>query len=175
MRTIETKIYRFDELSDEAKQRAKDDYAADCGYCWADDEMASIKALAEHFGGKMSNWEIDWFNCSHSSARFDMPELSKREIAELLKELGTYSRRTMRGNGECKLTGYCGDENAIDGFRIAFKRGKVVDLVELMQAAFDTWLKGAQSDCECQYSDEAFGEHCEANGYEFDEDGKFAR
>ena len=31
MRTIDTQIYRFDELSDEAKQRAKDAYAAACG------------------------------------------------------------------------------------------------------------------------------------------------
>lgn len=172
--TIEKQLYRFAELSESAKQRAKDQYAECEGYVWASEAVDSIKALAAHFGGRMSRWEVDFFNCSHSSARFDMPELSKREIAALLKELGTYNRRTLKGHGDCKLTGYCGDEDAIDGLRIAFKRGKIVDMNELMQAAFDSWMKAAQADCEWQYSDEAFGETCEANEWEFDVRGNLA-
>ncbi len=63
------------------------------------------------------------------------------------------------------------DEGAIDGFRIAFHAGER-DLGELMMAAFRSWLKEAQSDCEWQYKDEAFGEMCDANDYEFYESGE---
>jgi hypothetical protein len=165
-------IYRFSELSDKAKQRAKDDYANAEGYAWQAEQMDSLKALAAHFGGELADWSIDFFGASHSSAKFAMPEMSAKEIKELLGQLGTYNKRTDKGHGDCKLTGFCGDEDAIDGFRIAWRNGER-DLSTLMDAAFDSWLKAAQTDCEYQYSDEAFAEHCEANDYEFHEDGRF--
>lgn len=83
--------------------------------------------------------------------------------------LGTYNKRTGKGHGECKLTGFCADECAIDGFRIAWRKGER-DLTKLMEAAYDTWIKAAHADCEDQFSDEQFSENCEANGYEFYED-----
>jgi hypothetical protein len=173
MRTIQTAILKFEELSDEAKQKAKYDYAADCGYSWGDEAFESLKALAAHFDGKLKDWSIDYFG-GPSHCSFDMPEMSPKDIRAKLKELGTYNKQTGRGNGDCKLTGVCFDEDCIDGFRLAFRAGER-DLTELMDAAFDSWLKTVQADCEYQYSDEAFQEHCEANGYEFEEDGTFAR
>lgn len=173
MRTIETKIYKFSELDNTAKQRAKDKYAEHNGYSWAADSLASLKALAEHFSGKLKDYEVDFFACSHSSADFSMPEMEKDEIASRLSELGAFDPVTLRGRGACKLTGYCADEDAIDGFRKAFHDGET-DLEKLMDSAFDSWLKAAQSDCEAQYEDDNFSEHCDANEYEFHEDGSMA-
>lgn len=132
--------------------------------------MSSLNTLAYHFGGVVSDYSIDWFGGSHSYAKFRMPELDKAEIAARLAELGSYNPETLKGDGECKLTGFCADDDAIDGFRIAFAEGEA-DLEKLMQAAFDSWLKAAQADCEDQYSDEQFGETCDANEYEFYENG----
>ena len=174
MRTIQATIYKCDELSDKAKEKAKSDQAALLGYSWSDDAFESLKALAKHFGGKLKDWEIDYFGGCYSSCSFSMPEMSPKDIKAKLKELGTYNKRTGRGNGDCKLTGICFDEDAIDGFRLAFRAGER-DLEKLKEAAFDSWLKAVQSDCEYQYGDEAFSENCEANGYEFDEDGEFVR
>lgn len=173
MRTQEIKVYKFDELNEKARDRAKQWYAEGCGYVGADDALESIKALAAHFDGEMKDWSIDYFNSSYSSASFEMPEMSEKEIRSRLKELGSYNRKTGRGNGDCKLTGYTADEDAIDGFRAAFRAGER-DLTQLMDAAFDSWLKAAQADCEWQYEDEQFSENCEANGYEFYEDGSRA-
>lgn len=175
MREVAVKIFTFPELSETAKQKAKQDHAAACGYNWADEALESLKALAKHFGGRLSRYEIDYFNCSHSSARFDMPEMEADEIRELLAELGTYNPDTLKGNGDCKLTGVCFDEDAIDGFRAAFMRDGETDLDKLMAAAFYSWLGSVQSDCEYQFSDEAFAENCEANGYEFTEGGELYR
>lgn len=172
-RKIEVDVFKFSELSDEAKQRAKIDHESACGYSWSEEAMDSIKALAAHFGGRMSDWEVDWSNSSYSSATFDMPEMSAKDIRKLLGELGSFNRKTLKGKGDCKLTGFCMDEDAIDGFRIAFRKGER-DLNALMQSAFDSWLNAAQSDYEWQFADEQFAEMCDANGYEFYESGKLA-
>lgn len=172
MKTITRSInvYSFSELSEKAKQHAKD-HAARHGYAFAEDALASLKALAEHFGGSLSNWDVDFFNNSHSFAHFGMPEMEPEEIANQLDALGTFNPETLKGHGDCVLTGYCADEDAIDGLRIAFLRDGERDLSKLMQAAFSSWLKAAQSDCEDQFSDETFSKHCDANEYQFCEDG----
>lgn len=171
MKIIETKIYTFDELNDAAKEKARDWWRDGSDYAWGDDAIKSIEELAKHFGGKMKDWSIDWANSSYSSARFEMPEMESELILNLLGQLGTYNPETLKGNGDCKLTGYCADEDAIDGFRKAFHAGER-DLEKLMQAAFDTWLESAQSDYEYQNSDEQVGETILANEYTFTETGK---
>lgn len=171
MRTVPLQIFKFSELSDEAKDRAKNDYAASCGYAWADEELDSLKALTAHFDGRLKHWEIDWFDNSPSSASFDMPDMEPEEIKSRLDKLGTFDPKTLKGHGDCKLTGYCGDENAIDGFRIAWHEGER-DLTQLMQAAFHAWIKAAHADCASQFEDDQFSEHCDVNNYEFTENGE---
>lgn len=173
MRLKHVEVFRFSELSETAKDRAKTDHAASLGFCWAGEYMDSINALAAHFDGRMHHWEIDWFNSSYSSASFRMPEMDAKEIKRRLDLLGSYNKRTGKGHGDCKLTGFCADECAIDGFRIAWRQGER-DLEKLMQAAFDSWLKAAQADCEDQFSDEQFSENCDANNYEFYANGELA-
>lgn len=60
MRTKEIKVYRFSELNDEAKEHAKQEHASACGYSWSAEALDSLKALARHFGGELSDWSIDW-------------------------------------------------------------------------------------------------------------------
>lgn len=173
MKTLTYNVYKFSELSDKAKQRAKDCFAEMHGYNWSDDALESLKSLAGHFGGKLADWSVDWFNCTYSSAKFDMPETEPDAVAAKLAMLGEYDPITLRGRGSCVLTGFCADEDAIDGFRLAYARGER-DLSTLMQSAFQTWLKAAQADCEAQYTDEVFAETAEANGWEYEEDGTSA-
>ena len=173
MRTETVTLYKFSELSDAAKARAVSDYRTSAeDYHFAEDAIASIKALAEHFSGRVSDWSIDWLNSSPSSMRFNMPEDMERvEIQTRLDQLGTFNPDTLKGDGDCKLTGYCADEAAIDGFRAAFMAGES-DLAVLMQAGYQTWLKAAQSDAEHQFSHEGYAEHAEANDLEFTEHGE---
>ena len=172
MKTKTYNVYTFAELSAAAKQRAKNKHAEIFGYSWADEALDSLKALAVHFGGKLSRYEIDWFNGSRSSASFAMPAdvYGGDEIAAMLAALGSFDPVTLKGHGHCKLTGYCADESAIDGFRKAWHDGER-SLDALMQAAFETWLADAQADCAAQYEDDQFAETSEANGWEYDENG----
>lgn len=171
MRVIPVKVYKFEELSDGAKEKAKQDYAAAFGFGYSDEAFASLKKLAEHFGGKLENYEVDFFAATYSQAHFDMPEMSRCEIRKRLKNLGPFDPKTLKGLGECKLTGCCTDEYGIDGFRAAFYNGET-DLQKLMQAAFKSWLKACQADAEDEYTNETFAEHCQANEYEFYENGE---
>jgi len=181
MREVTTKVCRYDELSDAAKEQARQDYAGTVGYLSGDEALDSIKKLAEHFGGRVTNYDIDWSGCcSHSSMEFDLPDdMDAKEIESRLSKLGTFNPETLKGHGcwrmqkTCELTGVCYDEDAIDGFRKAWHEGER-DLHKLMEAAFRSLLKQCHSEYECFYSDEdeAFAEHCEANDYEFYESGK---
>lgn len=172
--TLNLNVYKFSELSPEAKDRARI-WHESCGDWGRDSElMDSIRALADTFGGKVKDWSIDWANSTGpSSMEFDMPEMSASEIRAILRKLGGYNRRTLLGDGDCKLTGVCYDEDAIDGFRIAFIRGKVRDLNALMQAAFETWIKAAWANYEYDYGDEGLSETSDANDWRYLESGKF--
>jgi hypothetical protein len=169
-------VYRFDELTPQAKDRAREWHQrAGDAYVWAHEALDSLKAFAQHFGARLTNWQIDWANSSPSRAEFTTPydDPTPEELAEQLDALGTYNPETLRGLGECKLTGYCTDENAIDGFRIAFMRDGERDLSKLLQAGFRTWLAACHADYADFYSDETFAEHCHNNDYEFKVNGEF--
>lgn len=165
-------LYRFSELSGEAKDVARQKEMEVFGYPSSREAIKSLLSLADHFGCGGQDYSVDWFDSMPSWATFDMPEMDEQEIRDRLAELGGYNKETLHGNGECKLTGWCYDEDAIDGFRIAFMGGER-DLGKLMQAAFRQWLSACQDDCEWQYGDEPFSETCDANGFWFTEDGAF--
>lgn len=178
MRQKTINIYEYSELSDSAKETARQNYAASVGYLHGDEAMESITKLAEHFSGKITNYEIDWSGgCCHSTMEFDMPhedDMDASEIEARLNKLGTFNPETLKGHGECLLTGVCYDEDAIDGFRKAWHEGER-DIYKLMEAAFRSLLAQCHSEYDCFYGNEdgdsEFAEHCEANNMEFYEDG----
>ncbi len=171
--TTTRNIYKFTELTDDAKANAKQEFSTHDDFPQGQEARESLEKLAEHFGCNLIDYEIDYTASSYSSAKFMTPDdgMNENELRALLTGLGTYNKETLRGNGDCVLTGVCYDEDCIDGLRIAFHSG-VRNLDKLLQAAFDSLLKSVQSEYEYQYTDEAFTENCEANGYEFDESGR---
>ena len=134
--------------------------------------MKSLKKFLEHFECILRDWEIDFLEPYRNTYRISYADLDEDEIKSLLDDLGTYDKDTLKGHGDCKLTGYCSDEDLIDGFRIAWHKG-VRDLEELIHAGIQSWQKAAQADAEYQYSEEGYKDLCEANDYEFYEDGRF--
>ncbi len=174
MRTIQVKIYRYDELSDSAKDRAKDDYRSQHGYIGEEEALETLRKLAEHFDAKLDRYEIDFTGAycpSYAQFDFHTPEMSRREIARRLKRLGSYNPETLKGLGDCVLTGDGHDEDAIDGFRIGFLKAKCSSLPALMDAALRSLLVSCIDQYQAFY-EEDFGEHCDANDMEFYSDGK---
>ena len=172
MRTITINLYDFNELSEVAKQKALEKFNYSTEFFWGDDAIKSLEKFAEHFGSKLKDWNIDWNYVSGSHVKFDTEniEYTVKELKALIVSMGKFDKKTLIGEGECKFTGVCFDEDAADGARKAFFDGER-NLNKILQAGFNTWIKSCVSDFENQQSMEYFEEHCEANEYTFEEDG----
>lgn len=172
MRTITKKVYSFDELSEDAKQKALQDYSIEDTYHWDNEALQSLKKGLEHFNCSLENYSIDYLEPHRNSFRLDLyyDHYGEDELYELIESMGSYNPETLRGNGDCKFTGVCFDEDFADGVRKEYYSGER-DLHELMMAGIGTWETAVQRDCEYQFSEEGYKEHCEANEYEFYEDG----
>lgn len=76
MRTIRTKIYKFDELSDDAKQKATKHYRNDFltfDHIYSDAE-STVKAFCEAFNVKTGNHS--WLDCITSNVDDDILNLT---------------------------------------------------------------------------------------------------
>lgn len=58
MEIIEVTVFSFDELGDEAKEKARSWYREGLEYPWFDESLASIRAFVEHFGGSLTDWSL---------------------------------------------------------------------------------------------------------------------
>ena len=58
METIEVVIYTFDELEDEAKEKARTWYRDGLEYPWFSEAIDSIRAFVKHFGAELKDWQI---------------------------------------------------------------------------------------------------------------------
>lgn len=69
MRILETKVYTFDELSDEAKEKALDIFRYR-EYDWAEDAISTLKQFFKEIGCTLNNFRIDWANHNASYAQY---------------------------------------------------------------------------------------------------------
>jgi len=177
MRTITKKIklYSFDELSEEAKEKAHREYWRDEHYFWENEALASLTAVFKYFDSTLADYNIDWLEKYRCSIKIEVPdymdELSRKEFRDLIIGMGSYDKETLKGKGDCKFTGYDADESVCDGIRIAYANGER-DMYNLLYAGYKTWLDACNKDAEYQFSMEGFVEHCKINEYEFTEDGE---
>jgi hypothetical protein len=172
MRVKEVKVYKFSELSEKAKEQAKQKKMKLIGYNWENEAFASFSALVTHFGSTIRSCHIDFFDEYGSGCTLFATNMKPSEINRRLSLLGSFNPKTGYGHGACKLTGVFTDEEAIDGFRKAWRDG-VRDLDQLLKFAFRSLVKACQEDCKHQYSDEAYAEFCDSNDHLFYESGEF--
>lgn len=149
MRTIETKVYKFDELSNEAKEVARNwyrEYAFD--YEWWDFTYED----AERIGLKITSFDIDRHKIEGHLTE-DVLEVIRRIRVEHGKKCGTY-----------KLT-------------VPLYRRKSLtedEVEEFTHALLEEYLVMLRNEAEYIVSEEAVDESIRANDYEFTEDGRRA-
>lgn len=183
MQTIQINLYTFDELNEEAQEKAIEDWrriSAEGGYVWSGEALDTLKAGIKHFDGILNSYDIDWYTPGRSKVEFetDTPDyydawdddMSSDEYEAEMKKwvqakidgLGAYNPDTGKGLGDCKLTGVCFDEAFGDGAREAFLKGET-DVNEIVQAGVEELLSYCMKDYEYQMSDEAIKEDIRAN------------
>ena len=156
MRQQTVNLYKFSELSDDAKEVAREWYRNGLDYPWCSESNDSIKAFCDHFGVKVKDWSIgvyspSWITTDAENAHF-------RGV-----KLKSIDRDYMP-------TGYCLDCALWQTFYDEFKR--TGDALYAFKDAIDTAVREIVEDIEYQYSDEAVDEMLTINEYEFTEDGK---
>ncbi len=152
-------IYSFDELSDDAKENARQWARSTWDFAWMDESIDSIKSFCDHFGVKLTNYQIG----AHCSFDYET-DAENRHFRGL--KLSQFNRDFMP-------TGYCLDCSLWQTFVDEFKKTSSAKLAfdrALWQGFFD-W----RSDLNSQLSDEYIDEHIVINEYRFFDNGKFAR
>lgn len=161
MRTItkEVQLYKYEELSDTAKERVKEWRNQD-GHAWGDESIASLKAFAAQFGVKVTDLCYSpWGNADISTDA--TPANFRGFTLTQARALPEY------------LTGYYLDATLYGVFVREFEQ--TGDAFHAFNKAMDAGIKEARDDWEYQFSDEYMQDACDANEYEFTADGRIVR
>lgn len=155
MRTEIIEIFKFAELSDEAKDRARERWRINCDFAWQSESKDSIIKFCEHFGVKLTDWcvcpyESPWFKTNADNSHFR-------------------GRKLKHFDREFMPTGYCLDCDLWITFYDEFKR--TGDAKQAFDAALYAGFRAWRDDMEYQLSNEYIDEMLIANEYEFYEDG----
>lgn len=198
--TIEAIVYSFDELSEDAKERAIQDAREDRQRWenpWTDEYRGSLDAFAKEFGidwssnhygdgvyvneyptvgGNASRWDIERYDISGESVRgMRLRTYLLNNYQNVLYQYKKYGKRTSRLAVEetcCPFTGFCADADLLDPIRLFIANPRPnVDLNDLMDECLDSYTRSWRAECEHYLSDEDI---IEALAYDrrFTEDGE---
>jgi hypothetical protein len=194
MEIREYKVYKFTELSEDAKQKAIQYFREGNDYPWFSECNDSLKGFEKALPIKIRDYSYGE-ELYRSYIQFEVTD----ENVGLLKGLrlrtwlinnfwndlgkgkfyslptGSYKSRHSKMTKEvsCPFTGYCADEDLIEPIRrFIEKPDKEITFELLIKMCFHSFAKSVASDIEYQNSDEAIIETIEANDYDWTEDGK---
>lgn len=183
-RVIETTVYSFDELSDSAKESARDNFRNDGDlWGWQSEWWNSAEAFSKIAPIRITSADIDraqvdieWTGPDYA-LRYDhsdeIAELSGLRAWKWLQNNNWFKWAANEKQGACTLTGYCGDCSFADTFAQYEKNPlSVPDLKQVFYESAQSWVFDARKDCEYAYSDEAIDQMIECNEYEFTESGE---
>lgn len=185
-------VYTFDELSDEAKERAMRTLPKpDCQYT-LNECVASLKALCKHAGVALKDWSLGPEGYRSfvkveigNSVSGDEPEAltGPRAFAWIENNIFGPLRQPwpLRAKGRkytrpghvpaCPLTGVCFDEDLLDVFR---DRDPRITIKDRFRSLADVIARICESELEYQASDEYRKEYADSyfDGATFTEDGR---
>jgi len=157
MEIIEVTIYKFDELNDTAKEKARNWYREDLDYPWFSEAIGSIRAFVKHFGAELRDWQIG----SGSGRDYIKTNATNENFRGVkLKDI----------DKDYMPTGYCLDADLWGEFFRVFQR--TGDAKYSFEQALEEAIVGIQRDIDYQYSDECVDDTLRINDYQFTEDGR---
>lgn len=156
-RTIETTVYTIESHPNQEMVFTwiRDNWH-DIGEFCLQEMVESLKAFSDHIGATL-DYSISIIPDRGEFVRFDCDYT----LSDVLQSLDL--------SGNCPFTGMCYDETILDAFRDC---NGDESLGEVLRDVEYRVLKDLHSEGEYIYSDEGLRELCEANEYEFEENGK---
>ena len=198
MRTIERKIYRYDELSEQAQKVATASMRDEISNVRIESDSYeyrnTLDKIAQIFGVKVYDWSVNEYNFYFRFEFTNIEEDTENEPRLLLRYLNTnvlpyidnkkrYYSKTARASRKSRilcnnsyeycLTGcWCDDavDNALNNINQSVRNR--LNAREFVNSILEGFFKQWQNDCEYSASDECIAEEIEANDYEFFENGK---
>ena len=198
MRTIERKIYRYDELSEQAKEVAIESIREKISSAIIESESYdyrnTLNKIENIFGVKVYDWSVNEYNSYFRFEFTHIDEETENEPRLLLRYLNTnvlpcidnakrYYSKTAKisrksrilytKSYECCLTGCWCDyavDNALNNIKQSVKNK--VNAREFVNSILEGFFKQWRNDCEYSNSDECIAEDIDANNYEFYENGE---
>ena len=171
MRTIEVKIFKFNELNEEAKQNAISNlYNINIDYNW----WEFIYEDAKNIGLKITSFNLD--RNRHAKGKFilNAPEVAQNILSNHGKECETYkTAESFLEVWQPIFNAYMDEESE------KYESSESEDeMQELEDDFFNSLLEDysiiLQNACDYLQSDESIIDTIEANDYEFTEDGEMA-
>ena len=199
MKTIEIKLYKFEELSEAAQQAAIQQWQEQDSDNWCLKELIdSLKAFAEAFNINLYNYSL--CDYSHIDARLghindEILELSGARLVtyiynnykhilyeckgygdyrKLPSNKWDYKRRSKSKiiNTCCPFTGVCFDEDILDPIRNFMLRPGKDNYEQLLQDCINSAEISANNAVEWENSSEYISETLIANDYDFTKEGE---
>lgn len=158
MRTIQTNIFEFNELSDSAKENARSWYRDGNTFDWFDDYLASINAFCGEFGVTVTNYCLGEGRGAFIDTNATNANFRGLKLENFDKELTP--------------TGFCADSDLRYNFHEVFKRSG--DALHAFKDTIETIQHTIRRDIEDSNSDACVDDSIECNEYWFTEDGKRA-
>lgn len=186
MKTLETKLYSYSELSPIAKARVIKDKQDAMQYQdlseWTLQEcMDSLKAIALALGLRLTNWNIGPHN-RNNFCRVNSDESGNKAIAQFVRVLlskGYARKKTFRamlekGTGSfigiCGFTGVCFDEDICEAILEALLDGQTMS--KAFDAAADRIMRICEDEIEYQLTESAILESLAKSDEIYTEDGQ---
>ena len=156
MRTIQIDLYQFEDLSDDAKERAREWFRECIDFYFSDEYLGSIHTFCAHFGASLKEWSIGPWCPLEYIVESDNACFRGKKLKDF--------------NPEYMPTGFCVDCDLWGTFYRVFKRpGNAKGAFgEAIEAGFKAW----RDDWESQYDDGQVDDNIIANGFEFTENGE---
>lgn len=191
MKTIEIKLFKFEELTSEAQQNAIDKWRESDEYGFYKDNEESLKGFLEIFPIQVKDWSYDAYNHNERilySGGADYQLLNgKRLVSHLvnnyysvlfekkvfkLKSGKTRKSRIIEQETCCPFTGYHTDEALLQPIREFLKTPSKIDFEDLLSDCIFQWGKACEADCYYQQTNECITENIIANDYDFTDEGE---
>jgi len=156
MQIIELQVFTFDELSDEAKEKAREWWRVNLDYPWFKESMDSIRAFVGHFGANVKDYEIGDSRRDYIKTDITQDHFRGRKLKDV--------------DPEYMPTGYCLDCDLWLTFQKEWER--TADPMYAFEQALEAALSAIRADVEYQYTNEAVDECLIINDFQFNQDGR---
>ena len=155
MRTVEIKVYKFNELTERVKDRIRDSFRSSGDlFGWDAEWQASLRAFCDKFGVRIRDYNVGYRGNSITTDA-ENGHFRGLKLHDMDKDES--------------LTGYCGDSSFLYPFVEEWKRSG--SALSAFKYALYEGLADWERDCDFAYSDEAIDEMIACNEYEFTEEG----